>query len=275
MIILRKVVSGILFIGFVLLFLGGQKLSVFLAGLLPPFQLIPALIRSITQPAALFLAGLTFIILITVIFGRVYCSFLCPLGTLQDIVIALAHRKGRKPTYAFSKPQNTLRYIILASTVVTFFAGILWLVNLLDPYSLTGRIFSHFFQPLLVWAYNLGILMLKPLNIFLNPIQTASIPLPDTAIAACFLLTILYLSVKHGRLYCNTLCPAGAFLGLLSHVSIFQLALNEERCSKCLRCESVCKAGCINRRTASIDMSRCIGCFNCLDACSTAAVNYR
>jgi polyferredoxin len=275
LIILRKVVSGIIFIGFVLLFLGGQKLSVFLAGLLPPFQLIPALIRSITQPAALFLAGLTFIILITVIFGRVYCSFLCPLGTLQDIVIALAHRKGRKPTYVFSRPQNTLRYIILALTVVTLFAGILWLVNLLDPYSLTGRIFSHFFQPLLIRAYNLGILMLKPLNIFLNPKQTASIPLPDTAITACFLLTILYLSVKHGRLYCNTLCPAGAFLGLLSHLSIFQLALDEESCSKCLRCESVCKAGCINPQTASIDMSRCVGCFNCLDACSTAAVNYR
>ena len=272
---LRKVISIIVFIGFVLLFLGGEKLSVFLAALLPPFQLIPAVIRSITQPAALFIIGLMFIILITVIFGRVYCSFLCPLGTLQDVVIALARRTGRKPKYAFSRPQNTLRYIILALTVVTLFAGILWLVNLLDPYSLTGRIFSYFFQPLLVWIYNLGILMLKPLNIFLNPKQTASIPLPDTVIAACFLLTILYLSVKHGRLYCNTLCPAGAFLGLLSHISIFQLALNEESCSKCLRCESVCKAGCINPQAASIDMSRCVGCFNCLDACSTAAINYR
>ncbi|NTW78209.1 MAG: 4Fe-4S dicluster domain-containing protein [Syntrophaceae bacterium] len=275
MIKLRKIVSGIIFIGFVLLFLGGEKLSVFLADLLPPFQLVPALIRSITQPAALFFAGLMFIILITLIFGRVYCSFLCPLGTLQDIVITLAHRTGRKPAYAFSRPQNTLRYIILALTVASLFTGILWLVNLLDPYSLVGRIFSYFFQPLLVYTYNLGIIILKPLNIFLYPKQTASIPMPDMVIAACFLLTILYLSVKHGRLYCNTLCPVGAFLGLLSHVSIFQLALRKESCSKCLRCESVCKAGCINPQAASIDMSRCIGCFNCLDACSTAAINYR
>lgn len=272
---LRKVISGIVFIGFVLLFLGGEKLSVFLAALLPPFQLMPALIRSITQPVALFIAGLMFIILITLIFGRVYCSFLCPLGTLQDILIALAHRIGRKPAYAFSKPQNILRYTVLALTVAALFTGFLSLVNLLDPYSLTGRIFSHFFQPLFVWSYNLGILLLRPLNIFLYPKQTASIPLPDTAIAACFLLTILYLSVKYGRLYCNTLCPVGAFLGLLSRVSIFQLALCKERCSECLRCESVCKAGCINPQTESIDMSRCIGCCNCLDACSTTAINYR
>jgi len=272
---LRKVISGIVFIGFVLLFLGGEKLSVFLAAILPPFQLMPVLIRSITQPAALFIAGLMFIILITLIFGRVYCSFLCPLGTIQDIVIALAHRTGRKPGYAFSRPQNILRYTVLALTVAALFTGILWLVNLLDPYSLTGRIFSHFFQPLLVWSYNLGILLLRPLNIFLYPKQTASIPLPDMAIAAFFLLTILYLSVKYGRLYCNTICPVGAFLGLLSHISIFQLALSKERCSECNRCESVCKAGCINPQTASIDMSRCVGCFNCLDVCSMSAINYR
>lgn len=79
---IRKVMSGIIFILFILLFVGPEKLSVGLSDILLPFQFVPALMQTITQPEALFIAGLIFFVLITLIFGRVYCSFLCPLGAL-------------------------------------------------------------------------------------------------------------------------------------------------------------------------------------------------
>ncbi|MCK7508053.1 MAG: 4Fe-4S binding protein [Desulfobacterales bacterium] len=183
---IRKVTSGIILILFILLFLGSEKLSVSLSTFLLPFQLIPALVQTVTQPEALFIIGLIFIVVITLLFGRVYCSFLCPLGALQDLLIAGSQRFSRQPGHSFSRPLNGLRYSLLALTVATALIGSLSLVSLLDPTSLAGRIFTHFLQPLLVWTYNLGILVLKPLNIYLYPKQTAFVPLSVLAVTVVF-----------------------------------------------------------------------------------------
>ncbi len=272
---IRKVTSGIILILFILMFLGAEKLSVSLSTFLLPFQGIPALMHTVTQPEVLFIIGLIFIVVITLLFGRVYCSFLCPLGALQDLLIAGSQRFRRQPGHSYSRPLNGLRYSLLALTVTTALLGSLSLVSLLDPTSLAGRIFTHFLQPLLVWTYNLGILVLKPLNIYLYPKQTAFVPLSVLAVTVVFFLLIIYLAVARGRLYCNTVCPVGTFLGLLSHVSVFQFTLNQKSCSECVRCENVCKASCIDPQTACIDMSRCVGCFNCLNACSKATISYQ
>ena len=272
---IRKVISGIFFVLFVLAFLGAGKLSDFLAQALPPLQLAPSLMRTILHPEILFAAGLLFILLITLVFGRVYCSFLCPLGTLQDCMSAGSRRIGIRPGYAFAKPCNFLRYTILALTAATALLGSLLLLGLLDPYALTGRILTHFLQPLAGWIYNAAISLLKSFDIYGYTIQTASIPASVAAVTTGFFLLVLYLSARHGRLYCNTICPVGTLLGLLSHFSVFKFTLDQKGCSACVRCEAVCKAGCIDPQTATIDMSRCVGCFNCLDACGKATISYR
>jgi ferredoxin len=271
----RIIISGFILVLFVFLFTGTEKISVFLSEFLPPFQFIPALVRSIIQPEALFIAGLFFIVLVTLIFGRVYCSFLCPLGTIQDLLIWGSKRIGLKSRHSFSRPYNGLRYAILALVVAATFIGILSPAGLLDPYSLTGRIFTYFLQPLIIQIYNLGILILKPFDIYLYPKQTAFIPLLASGVTAVFALLILYLCARHGRLYCNTICPAGALLGLISRVSFFQFILNKKACSECSQCENICKAQCIDLQNAAVDMSRCVGCFNCLHSCSRATIHYQ
>ena len=272
---IRKIISIIIFISFVLLFLGAQPLSIFLSKVLLPFQFMPSLIHTIVQPEALFIAGVIFVVVITLIFGRVYCSFLCPLGTFQDIVISGSRRFIPQTAHSFLMPQNALRYTFLALTAAAAAAGFLSVVSLLDPYSLAGRFFTHFLQPLVIWIYNLGILALKPFDIYPYPQQAALIPLSVLAVTAGFFLIITYLAVTRGRLYCNTICPVGTFLGLISRVSLFRFTLNRTRCSECARCETVCKAGCIDPGNASIDMSRCVGCLNCLAACTPDAISYR
>ena len=271
----RKIISGIILILFVFLFTGTEKMSVLLSEILPPFQFIPALVRIITQPEALFIAGLIFILVVTLIFGRVYCSFLCPLGTIQDLLISGSQRIGLKSRHSFSRPYNGLRYTILVLTVAALFIGSLSFISLFDPYSLTGKFFTHFLQTILVWTYNLGIYSLKPFDIYLYPKQTASVPLSDLAVTGSFFLLIIYLAVTRGRLYCNTVCPVGSFLGLISRVSFFKFTMNKNACSECSQCDNVCKAQCIDLQGAAIDMSRCVGCFNCLDACSKSTISYR
>lgn len=272
---IRQIISIVVFFLFVLLFLGEEELSVFLAYVLTPFQFLPALIQTITKPAAIFAAGLIFIILITLIFGRVYCSFICPLGICQDLVIVAARKAGVKLTPAYSKPKYILRYAILALTFGALLVGFLLPVSLLDPYSWTGRIFTVFLQPLLVGAYNMALAALKTVDIYFYPKQTAFIPLSVISITAAFTLLILYLSWKHGRLYCNTICPVGSFLGLLAKFAVFQIRINQESCAGCRQCAKVCKAQCIDAQNAAIDFTRCIGCFDCLDACLPSAVSYQ
>lgn len=272
---LRIAVSVVFFIGCVLLFTGPESTTVSLSAILPPLQFLPALIRTLLHPHVFFLAGLILLVGLTLIFGRVYCSFLCPLGTLQDSISALARKCGLKSEYAFTQPRNVLRYTVLAITVASISIGVLSLVNLLDPFTLTGRLISNIVLPQLVGIYNLSITLLKPFDIYLYPKQSAFVPLSVLAATSGFLGLITYLAVKHGRLYCNTICPVGTFLGLVARFSFFKFIRVQKGCSECVRCEKVCKASCIDPKRAAIDMSRCVGCFNCLNACSKTAIVYQ
>jgi len=272
---IRIAVSILIFILFIFLFLGGETLSEYLSNILLPFQLVPALIMILTKPGAIFIFGLVSVFIITLIFGRVYCSFLCPLGSLQDIFIALSRKVGWRKKHSYQRPHTFLRYSILFLAIVPAVLGSMSLLNLLDPYSLAGRIITHYIQPLFVWIYNTILGLLTNFNIYLFSKEAASIPTSVLLVTGGFFMLILILSAFYGRLYCNTLCPVGTLLGLISHLSVFKFVIDRTRCHECVRCEGVCKAGCINPQSAAIDQSRCINCFNCLEACPNSTVSYR
>lgn len=272
---LRIAVSSFIFILFLLLFCGPEKISVFLSQTLPPFQFVPALVRTITAPATLFVFGFVLIIVITAIFGRIYCSFLCPLGAMQDFFIALSKKAGWHKTHAFQKPLNLLRYSVLGLTIITAALGSMTLLNLLDPYSLAGRLITQFILPLFILIVNTAIGLLKYFDIYFFSKDTIHPTISSILVNTGLFLLILILSFRYGRLYCNSLCPVGAFLGLISRVSFFRFAIDKTGCIGCGDCESVCKAGCIDIENASIDQSRCVSCFNCVSACPQSVVNYR
>lgn len=271
---IRIAISLLVFTLFSLLFLAGGKISVFLSSILLPLQFVPALIRILTQPEILFIIGLITILIISLIFGRVYCSFLCPLGMLQDSVIALSLKSGLLRKHTFQKPYNWLRYSILGLTFITVVLGSMSLLNFLDPYSLSGRMITHFGKPLTVWTYNAGVNLLKYFNIYFFSKEVPYLLLSIVAATlGCFIL-VLIMSAKSGRLYCNTICPVGTLLGLISRISIFKLVIDQNKCHECVRCEIVCKAGCIDPQKKNIDQSRCVNCFNCLEACPQSVIVY-
>ena len=271
----RIAFSLLLFTLFLVLFLGGENLSEVLGLILLPFQFVPALISILTKPGVLFIFGLVSVFVITLIFGRVYCSFICPLGSLQDSFIALSRKVGWRKKHSYQKTRNLLRYLILGLVTVPAALGSMSLLNLLDPYSLTGRMITQFIQPLFVRIYNTAVSLLTNFNIYRFSQETASIPLSVLLVTCGFFILIVIMSARYGRLYCNTLCPVGTLLGLISRVSVFKFVIDRTRCHECVRCAGVCKAGCIDPRTATIDQSRCVNCFNCLDACPKSGVSYR
>lgn len=221
------------------------------------------------------MAGFVFVIIVTMIFGRVYCSFLCPLGTLQDFFIAFSRKIGWRRKHTFQKPRNLLRYFLLGAVIVTASLGSMSLLSLFDPYSLLGRMITQFILPLFLWMNNTAVRLMKYFHIYYFSKDTVPLIFTVLLVNGVFFILIVILSLRYGRLYCNTLCPVGALLGLISRVSFFKFTIDKTGCNACLSCAGVCKAGCIDTEKAVIDQSRCVGCFNCISTCPQSVICYR
>lgn len=270
----RVAVSLLFFIPACLIFLD-------LTGALPPgiitgflsLQLIPAIaatLHRIGTPAL----GLGAVLILTLLFGRVYCSTICPLGTLQDI-ISRAAGKVRRRRHRALPAYNALRYGLLGLTALSLATGAMALVSLIDPFSSFGRMLAGLARPVLLGLNNGSALVLENIGIYaLYPVQMRGIGWLSIVAPALLLALIGWLAWTRGRLYCNTVCPVGAFLGLLSLRSWYRVAIDAGECTGCGKCERVCKAGCIDADRQTVDMSRCVGCFNCLAGCPTAGIVY-
>ena len=158
--------------------------------------------------------------------------------------------------------------VLLILTVLFFLAGSGLVLNLLDPFSSFGRMASSLFRPLVLGANNLGAFVLEQWgNHLLYRVQWPVFVPVSAGVALVTLLVVGWMSVRHGRLYCNTLCPVGALLGIFSSVSMFRIRMAQDACGSCRRCQRVCKAGCIDLEEKTVDIRRCVGCFNCLAVC--------
>ncbi len=245
-------------------------------------QFVPSALKFLNHPAA-GAAGFIVVLMITLMFGRVYCSAICPLGIFQDLITRLfsnrakVRGKRRRPgRYKYSAPRSILRYAVLIATLLLFFSGSGLLLNLLDPFSGFGRIFSNLFRPLVITLNNLGTPLAEALGIHaFYRVQWQVYTPVALGVALVTLGTVGWMSARHGRLYCNTLCPVGTLLGLVSKFSLVKIGIDAGSCRSCGRCEQVCKAGCIDVKTKSVDAGRCVSCFNCLSVCPDQAMVFR
>lgn len=238
-------------------------------------QFVPSVIYFVSTGTLIGLAFL-FILLLTLLFGRIYCSTLCPMGTLQDIFIYLSRKlKPGKTVLKFRNPYNKFRYSILAIVVLSIFTGSLLLINITDPYSMFGKMIHNLVLPPLIFGNNLAAKALSLIDVyFFFPVKWVPVNGMAVLVAISWLILVLVMSVKRGRLYCNTVCPVGALLGLISKISVFRIRLDKSLCNSCGKCAAVCKAQCINPKDQSLDFSRCVGCMNCLSPCPDGGVKF-
>ncbi len=267
---IRIVLSFLFFLPILLLFIDytGKLPTQFHA--LLHIQWIPALL-------SLNLIVIIVLLVLSLLFGRLYCSIICPLGTFQDVLSwkTRIFRKKRKYRYTFTKPQNWIRYSILALTIVVFIFGSSFLVILFDPYSTFGRIISQLFKPLVIYTNNgLSFLLSKAGIYSLYEVKQLSfIPL-TFGIALLFFYKVTEMSWNNGRSYCNVICPVGTGLGLLSKISLFRIKFDESSCNQCGSCAASCKSQCIDSKQMKVDDSRCVTCFNCIGACKKGGISY-
>ena len=250
------------------------------AGLVPDsvskllhLQLIPAI-----------LGGMVLIVvvqlLLTLFFGRIYCSVICPAGVLQDVINRLfcigKKKKNGSRRFKYHKPMNIFRYALLGVTFVLAIFGITGLVLFLDPYSNFGRIAANLFRPVVIWGNNILADMLARFdNYTLYHLSINTVTSGALLAGSIALLVFVVLVVFRGRLFCNTLCPVGALLSIVSRYSFFRVSIDKKTCISCGLCEKTCKAEAIDTKTFSVDASRCVDCFNCVSSCKKDSIQYR
>ena len=238
-------------------------------GWMAKIQFLPALL-------ALNVGVVLFLIVLTLVAGRVYCSVICPLGVFQDVVSWInGQRKKKKFRFSYSPARSWLRYGVLALFVVALIAGIGSVVALLAPYSSYGRIASNLFAPLYGWGNNLLALLAERMDSYaFYETNVWMKSLPTFLIAALTFIIISLLAWRNGRTYCNTICPVGTVLGFLSRFSLFRVSIDAAKCKECSLCSRKCKAACIDFKHHTIDHSRCVTCLDCLDTCKHDAIHY-
>ena len=202
---------------------------------------------------------LVFWTIVTIIYGRIYCSTVCPLGTLMDCISASSRTIRRaKPAYSYTPPSPRTKLIFLVAAIIAFLSGSAFLPTVLDPYSAYARMVEE--------------LIARPLG---RAWSAVAFSISALSVAIITAIGVIAASWKHGRIICNTVCPIGTILGLGSKRSVFHIEIDPDRCINCGECEKVCKSQCNRLPQKTVDTSRCVVCFDCTSVCPNQAINYK
>ena len=262
---IRTILAAVFFVLITLLFLDFTGTLHGWLSWLAKIQFLPAVM-------ALNVIVVVSLIVLTLVFGRIYCSVICPLGVFQDL-LARFHRKKNK--YSYSKEVRWLRYPVLVVFVIAGLVGIGSLFQLLAPYSSYGRIATMIFQPLWKGCNNLLAMAAEHYESYaFYSVDTWMRSLPVLIIAAVTLVVLFILAWRGGRTYCNTICPVGTILSFFARFSWLKVRFDADKCKNCSLCSKNCKAACIDYKTHTVDYSRCVVCGNCIDKCKFGALKY-
>jgi ferredoxin len=273
---LRVTIAFLSFVLFLLLFFATDVIQTTISDKLLYLQFVPSVVKFLS-PIGGVAFGFLVVIILTILFGRIYCSALCPLGILIDLIHRLPSFKlFKRPKHKFRAAWKKIRLVIFFSVAFSMLAGSLSLLNLLDPYSLFGRFMTNLFRPIQVYFHNLLVSWLEGKDIyFFSSMEPFRVSWEMIFITLLCVLLIFLLTFKFGRLYCNSICPVGTLLGFFSRHSLLGFRLDKDSCTRCRRCERKCKADCIDSRHHQIDLSRCVACYNCIKACPESAIEYK
>ncbi len=237
-------------------------------------QFIPSLtkfVNTLTVSAG----GFLIVLLSVLFFGRVYCSSVCPLGTLQDFISRISQKLFGVSYFNWSEEHKWIRYPVLILSILSIPLIGMFIIGLLDPFSNFGRILTNLFYPVILLLNNVLSSLFESIGLYLiYPVDIRAISLVGLLFSIIILSVLIVMASKRGRLFCNTICPLGTFLGFISKVSLYKIKIKEEDCESCGACETVCKAECINADSKEINFERCVVCFNCFRECPTTAINY-
>jgi polyferredoxin len=281
----RKVVQYVSLIIFLSLFLLSKQggLQADLVNI--PMRLDPLLMLTNLLSSRIFLLSSSLallVVLITVVFGRAWCGWLCPLGTTLDIFSLKRWRGKRSPP---PEGWRKIKYGVLLTALVAALLGNLTLL-IFDPLTIFFRSLTVAIWPAIdqiITAIE-GLLFQVPvlsgpissLDAWLRPgiFPTEPIFYRDTVLFAVVFLGVIALNLFAQRFWCRYLCPLGGLLGIISKFALFRREVGEE-CKGCTLCTGVCPTGTIDpQKNYASDPSECTMCLDCLETCPRSLIAF-
>jgi len=255
---------------------GGAMTSLFFQ--LDPLATLASIIAGRRWVSGLALALVT--LGLTLIVGRVWCGWLCPLGTILDLIRPRRRRRLRRETDPLNR-WRTVKYIVLIGIIGAALAGNLTLL-VFDPISILTRGLASFFLPALNQiALNLerALYNILPLQGALDWFET-SVRMPLfpadvwrwwNLLPGLLLAGVIVLNWAAERFWCRYMCPLGGLLGVLSRAALVRRIVSESACRKCQSCARACPTGTIDpQKNFTSDPAECTVCMDCLPECPTS-----
>jgi polyferredoxin len=203
------------------------------------------------------------VLALALLFGRIFCGWICPLGTCIDGADKLVrHKKQRRTDREISRPR--LKYYILAGLFITALFGS-QLVWVMDPIAL------------LVRSFTLGIVgPLQRGTQFLSEVPISLFPERQAVYGSSFVALLTFAGILAGgflarRFWCRSLCPLGALLGIVGRFPLFRRRVASQ-CNECTACGIECKMDAIGEKGKSTNSSECIFCYSCVNKCRQDAI---
>lgn len=281
----RKIVQYTSLAAFLALFVAARG-SGWPAGLLNLFmRLDPLLMLANLFASRVFLAASAlalFIVLLTLVFGRAWCGWLCPLGTVLDL-FSLKRWRARR-----AAPPESWRAVKYGLLIVILTAALLGNLTLLalDPLTILFRTLTVSVWPALDRLVTALERLLYQLPLLGGPVSTFDawlrprlLPAEPVVYRSAVLFAVVFigiiaLNLWAERFWCRYLCPLGGLLGLLSKVTLFRRRVGEE-CKGCTLCTRACPTGTIDpRKNYASDPAECTMCLDCLETCPRSLVAF-
>lgn len=246
----------------------------FLGNGINPMAEISEKVQIIPSALLLTIGATGFWLAATFVFGRIYCSSVCPVGTLQDSATWLRHRLNRIPRIAelrishYRRPVfSGFRYrhpsrwkgIILLIYIIILLLGMTAVASLLEPWNIV-RLASRAVNP---ENSAPGKILILSGNILLGSV-----------IGFLILFLIWIWALLDGRRFCTEVCPIGTTLGYISRYARWQIEFDPDKCIGCMRCEEICKSSAVKVVSRYVDNEKCVRCFDCLRVCENDAIRF-
>ena len=214
---------------------------------------------------------------VTVVIGRFFCAYVCPLGASIDFLDLLFFRKKKRQNLKAESSLRKAKYSLLVIFILAAVAG-LSLAFLMDPLSLLTRFYTFFIYPLVITSVNLFSDLLRPLFQALGWVTLSHLHYFQsvyymTAVTLLIFGGIITLNRLVPRFWCRYLCPLGAFLSLISPLGLFKRRVSED-CNKCLKCQKACPMGAVAEDPSGTRLPECIQCRACAKVCPQHAVSF-
>jgi len=294
---LRRIVQGAVLLLFLLLFWEAQtslsedpKRSLQLFFLLDPLVLIATWLAAHAVPALLLFSLIT--LGATAILGRVFCGWVCPLGTVHNMASWLRRKAGRATAKlgAWSGWQRA-KYYLLAGLIVMAVFGASW-IGVFDPFSMLYRSMVTALYPATQYAVEDGATAIYVGDPHVGPLHLKDATEPAykflrshvfladrTAFLSGSVLFFIFvvavaLNFVRPRFWCRYICPLGALLGLFARRALLRLTNEPHICTNCTRCAAVCPAAAQPQKPGEWLPTECFGCWNCVHVCEAQSVSF-